>query len=253
MRAAHTRNHPDTLFVPADSMIEPFVLSVAAKSICGVLHLPAREKPPCVITCHGLFSSKDSDKFLSIAQSFTGHGIAVIRFDFGGCGESSGSIADTTVTGRLAELSAVVQFARQHELLGPRLGLLGSSLGGYLSLLYAAQDRSIGALAIWATPFSLPGLRKSIPPHELKVLKEDFFIDAACFDLLPLLPALHTLLIIHGTQDEIVPHTHAEKIYQLAGNPRELEIIPGGDHSLTVRKYREQAIQHSVLWFQRYL
>jgi fermentation-respiration switch protein FrsA (DUF1100 family) len=68
-----------------------------------------------------------------------------------------------------------------------------------------------------------------------------------------LLPALHTVLIIHGAQDEIVPHDHAEKIYQLAGNPREFEIIPGGDHSLTVRKYREQAIQHSVLWFQRYL
>ncbi len=234
-------------------MAEPFVLSVDDKSICGVLHLPDCEKPPCVITCHGLFSSKDSDKFLSIAQSFTGQGIAVIRFDFGGCGESSGSIADTTVTGRLAELAAVVQFARQHGLLGPRLGLLGSSLGGYLSLLYAAQDRSIGALAIWATPFSLPGLRKSIPPHELKVLKEDFFIDAGCFDLLPLLPALHTLLIIHGTQDEIVPHTHAEKIYQLAGSPRELESIPGGDHSLTVRQDREQAIQRSVLWFQRYL
>jgi alpha-beta hydrolase superfamily lysophospholipase len=234
-------------------MIEPFVVSAAAGPISGVLHLPAREKPPCVITCHGLFSSKDSDKFLSIARSFTARGIAVIRFDFSGCGESPGEIADTTVTGRLAELAAVVRFARQHELLGPHLGLLGSSLGGYLSLLCAAQDRSIEALAVWATPFSLPGLRKSIPPHELAVLKEDFFIDAARFDLLPLLPSLHTVLIIHGTQDEIVPHTHAEKIYQLAGNPRELESIPGGDHSLTGIEDREQAIQKSVLWFQRYL
>ncbi len=121
-------------------MIETFVLRVDNKSICGVLHLPLLEKPPCVITCHGLFSSKDSDKFLSIARVFTDRGIAVIRFDFSGCGESTGSIADTTVTGRLAELTAVVQFARQHQLPGPRLGLLGSSLGGYLSLLYAAQD-----------------------------------------------------------------------------------------------------------------
>lgn len=234
-------------------MIERFVLSVDSKSICGIIHLPPRAKPPCVITCHGLFSSKDTDKFLSIAEIFTDRGIAVIRFDFGGCGESSGSIADTTVTGRLAELTTVVQFARQHQLLGPRLGLLGSSLGGYLSLLHAAQDKSIRALSVWATPFSLPGLRDSIPAAELSVLKEDFFIDAGRFDLLHLLPALHTVLIIHGSQDEIVPPAHAEKIYHLAGPPKEIESIPGGDHSLTVSEDREQAIQKSFLWFRRYL
>ena len=234
-------------------MIETFVLRVDNKSICGVLHLPLLEKPPCVITCHGLFSSKDSDKFLSIARVFTDRGIAVIRFDFSGCGESTGSIADTTVTGRLAELTAVVQFARQHQLPGTHLGLLGSSLGGYLSLLYAAQDTSIRALSVWATPLSLPGLRESIPPEERSMLKEDFFIDARRFDLSTLLPALHSLLILHGTQDEIVPYAHAEKIFRLAGSPKELQRIAGGDHSLTVPKGREQAIQKSALWFQRYL
>jgi len=233
-------------------MVEPFVLSVDDKSICGVLHLPDCEKPPCVITCHGLFSSKDSEKFLSIARCFIGRGIAVIRFDFSGCGESSGAIADTTVTGRLAELSAVTAFARK-KLLCPRLGLLGSSLGGYVSLLHAAQDPSIGALAIWATPFSLPGLRESIPPEELAHLKENFFVDAGRFDLLPLLPALHTLLIVHGTRDEIVPYAHAEKIYRLAASPKELVLITGGDHSLTVPKDREQATQKSAQWFQSYL
>jgi len=234
-------------------MIETFELRVDNKSICGVLHLPLLKKPPCVITCHGLFSSKDSDKFLSIARVFTDRGIAVIRFDFSGCGESTGSIADTTVRGRLAELTAVVQFAKQHQLPGLRLGLLGSSLGGYLSLLYAAQDASIRALSVWATPFSLSGLRESIPLEERSILKEDFFIDARRYDLSALLPALHTLLILHGTQDEIVPYAHAEKIFQLAGSPKELKLIAGGDHSLTVPKGREQAIQKSALWFQRYL
>jgi alpha-beta hydrolase superfamily lysophospholipase len=234
-------------------MIERFVLHVDTASICGVVHLPGREKPPCVITCHGLFSSKDTEKFLRIAEEFTGRGIAVIRFDFGGCGESSGSIADTTVTGRLAELAAVVQFARRHGLLGPHLGLLGSSLGGYLSLLYAARDRSIRALSVWATPLSLTGLRDSIPAAELSALKEDFFTDAGRCDLAALLPALRTVLVIHGSQDEIVPHTHAEKIFRRAGSPKELLLIPGGDHSLTAAADRAQAIQKSLHWFERYL
>jgi fermentation-respiration switch protein FrsA (DUF1100 family) len=103
------------------------------------------------------------------------------------------------------------------------------------------------------TPFSLPGLRESIPPQERSMLKEDFFIDARRFDLSTPLPALHSLLILHGTQDEIVPYAHAEKIFRLAGSPKELIPIAGGDHSLTVPKDREQAIQRSALWFQRYL
>jgi len=241
----------DSSSVPAEFMVKPFVLNVADKTICGVLHLPEREKAPCVITCHGLFSSKDSEKFLSIARCFTGRGIAVIRFDFSGCGESSGAIADTTVTGRCAELAAVAAFAR-HTLRVPRLGLLGSSLGGYLALLHAAQDTSIAALAVWATPFSLPGLRERIPPEDLAHLQKTFFVDAGRFDLLPLLPALHNLLIVHGTEDTIVPYAHAEKIYRLAGNPKELVPIAGGDHSLTVPEDREQAIQKSVQWFQRF-
>jgi len=76
-----------------------------------------------------------------------------------GVGESTGSISDTTVSRRLKELMAVVAFARQHPSLSTRLGLLGSSLGGYVSLLYAAQDPSVKALSVWAASYNLMELR----------------------------------------------------------------------------------------------
>jgi hypothetical protein len=231
-------------------MSESFRLSVEDRFISGILHLPPAAKPPCVITAHGLFSSKDSDKFISITDSFTRHGLAVIRFDFGGCGESTGSIADTTVSRRLKELTAVVAFARQHPALSNRLGLLGSSLGGYVSLLYAAQDRAVSALSVWATPYALLDLRHNIPEEELLRLKQDFFIDAAHYHLEPVLSALTFVQIIHGKSDAIVPYTHAQQLFRRVSHPKELHLIPEGDHSLTGPGDRKMAIEHSLRWFQ---
>jgi fermentation-respiration switch protein FrsA (DUF1100 family) len=231
-------------------MLKPFVLSVENRYICGILHLPHTKNPPCVITAHGLFSSKDSDKFISIADYFTTHGLAVIRFDFGGCGESTGSISDTTVSRRLKELTAVVAFARQHPSLSARLGLLGSSLGGYVSLMYAAQDQAVKALSVWAAPYNLLELRHNIPAEDLLRLKQDFFIDAAQYHLEPVLSALTFVQIIHGKSDAIVPYTHAQQLFRRVSHPKELHLIPEGDHSLTGPGDRKMAIEHSLRWFQ---
>jgi len=67
--------------------------------LAAALHLPeAGQRPwPCVVTAHGLLSSKDSDKYVQIGEVFTQAGIAVCRFDFRGCGESQGNLAETTV------------------------------------------------------------------------------------------------------------------------------------------------------------
>jgi alpha-beta hydrolase superfamily lysophospholipase len=188
-----------------------------------------------------------------MADYFTRNGLAVIRFDFGGCGESTGSIADTTVSKRLKELKAVVAFARQHPSLSTRLGLLGSSLGGYVSLLYAAQDTAIRALSVWATPYNLLALRHNIPEEELRRLKEDFFIDAAQYRLESVLSELTTVQIIQGKNDTIVSYTHAQELFSRVSHPKELHMIPAGDHSLTGPEDRKMAIEHSMRWFQTYL
>lgn len=233
--------------------VEQFRVLVEHRSISGLLHLPRQAPAPCVITAHGLFSSKDSDKFISIADYFTARGFAVIRFDFGGCGESDGTISDTTVSRRLKELEAVVAFARQHPLLSQQLGLLGSSLGGYVSLLYAAQEQNIIALSVWSTPYDLFALRESIPAYDLHQLKDDFFVDAAQHHLRAVLSDLATVQIIHGKNDTVVPPSHAEEIFSRVSEPKELHIIPAGDHSLTDPADRTKALELSARWFQMHL
>ena len=233
-------------------MQERFTLPVAQRTICGVLHLPDRQKPPFIIACHGLYSSKDSDKFTEIADRFTRGGLGVVRFDFGGCGESSGDIADTTASGRLRELEAVAGFARSHPDLGDSFGILGSSFGGFLALFYAARH-PVRALSVWATPLRLSDIYHTIPEEDLQRLNKAFFTDAADYRLPELLATLHTVQIIHGEQDEVVPVRHAEEMFALTAGPKSLEIIAGADHAIRNTGDRAQAIRSSLAWFSRYL
>jgi len=229
-------------------MHEKIVIDVQERKICAVLHLPNRAPRGWVITCHGLFSSKDSDKFTTAAQQFTAAGFSVVRFDFSGCGESSGSIAETTITRRLQELRAVVSFFQRQADIGQNVCLFGSSLGGYLSLLYAAeQPRAI--LSLWATPFDLTEIAAHLPEEQLKLLKQEFFFDAQHYRVDSVLGALSCVQIIHGKHDTIVPWHHAEKIFATVNNPKELILLPKGDHSLSSIDDRTTALHKTLAWF----
>jgi alpha/beta superfamily hydrolase len=126
--------------------------------LAGILHLPEKENPPCVIASHGLLSSKDSEKYVALGNRLSQEGIAMLRFDFRGIGESEGRIEDDTVSRRIVDLGSAIEFVRSRRDLGNRIGLLGSSLGGYVSLIKASLDQAIRTVAIWATPFHLDDL-----------------------------------------------------------------------------------------------
>ena len=178
-------------------------------------------------------------------------GIAALRFDFSGCGASTGSIADTTVSRRLQELEAVVGFADSHAALGRDCALMGSSLGGFVGLLFAAR-RPFKALSLWATPYDLAVIKDNIPAQELQRLKPGFFTDAAGYRL----DARHTdipIQIIHGTHDEIVPVSHADRLCSRDNPLNQCVIIPGADHTISNPEHRKKALGECCAWFQQHL
>jgi dipeptidyl aminopeptidase/acylaminoacyl peptidase len=220
----------------------------------GILHYPRDSVHGCIITCHGLFSSKDSDKFHDLAGVFSKNNYVVFRFDFRGCGESDGRIEDTTVSGRIEDLKAALAFVKK-EIPLPTLpiGLLGSSMGGYISLHLAAFDASVKAVVAWATPFSFEGLREVIEKSNQTPLKETFYRDANHYTVTAPLSHIKNLLIIHGDKDELVPLDHAQKLYQFAHEPKKLTVVPEADHTFSNPHLRKQAVLHSLDWFNRYL
>lgn len=233
--------------------IEKVSFSSKGQVIAGMLHLPDVERPPCVIASHGLLSNKDSEKYISLGDRFSRKGIALLRFDFRGCGESEGKISESTVSDRLEDLNMAIGFVRSHPHINPRIGLMGSSLGGFISLIRAAADQGIRAVVTWATPFTLAGLEREKGQGEMISLGERFFNDIKVHDLTSALGKVVNCLVIHGDRDELVPVEQAGMIYEYLNEPKKMEIIEGGDHRLTHADHREKAIEMSLGWFKRYL
>jgi fermentation-respiration switch protein FrsA (DUF1100 family) len=222
------------------------------KKIYGILHLPKDPSPPCVIASHGLFSSKESDKFVALGEFFSAQGIALIRYDHQGCGESEGDLSSTTASSRIKDLEAIFELAANHPLLGDRLGLLGSSMGGFISIFKGAADFRVKALALWATPSHLGGTRDR-EDEQNPSLGDKFYRDLDRYDATGTIKKVGNCLLLHGEADELVPLTQAEELYQAAHPPKHLEVFPGGDHRFTDSLHRLRAIRISLEWFQKYL
>jgi dipeptidyl aminopeptidase/acylaminoacyl peptidase len=223
------------------------------QKLSGILHLPEKKSPPCVIASHGLLSSKDSEKYIALGDRLSQEGIALLRFDFRGIGESEGRIEDDTVSRRIMDLGSAIDFIRSRRDLGNRIGLLGSSLGGYVSLIKASQVEKIRAIVIWATPFHLDDLKSNKGAEGHPLPEEAFFEDLPKHRLLPLLPKVSNCTVIHGEKDELVPVDQAWEIFDSLGTPKEIHILEGADHRLTDPAHRTRAMELSAAWFRRYL
>jgi dipeptidyl aminopeptidase/acylaminoacyl peptidase len=231
---------------------ERHLVALPAAKLALVLHLPERPaRVPCVVACHGLHASKDSDKYLLLGEALPTAGFALARFDFRGCGESSGREDETTIASRIEDVEAVATLLDGHPRLDGRIGLLGSSLGGFVALFVAAR-RAGTPVVTWNAPASLTELanddleenRRLGIPFALEFMKGDYA-------LAPAGVARH--LIVHGEADDVVGLEHGMQLHAQAAEPCDLLVIAGGDHRLTDPAHRAQAVEASRDWFRRFL
>ena len=222
--------------------------------LSGVLHMPEHPVSSIVIASHGLLSSKDSEKFVELGWRLAAIGMATLRFDYTGCGESEGDLKDTTISGRLSDLESALNWVRTRWPVRDRkIGLMGSSLGGLLSLLAAARHPDVHAVVSWATPYTISDRRKKPPIDEVAVLSPQFYEDLKRYDVLSEISGLQRVMIVHGEHDELVPGNHPRALYAALSEPKRLEIIAGGDHVLSDLKLRRMAYEFTEEWFQDHL
>lgn len=229
--------------------IETFETQSDGLKIYGNIHLPQGRPAPCIICSHGLFSSKESPKFIAIARSLAAGGFVSVRYDHRGCGISEGAIEETTISGRIQDLCAIYDKLRGHPAVNGVFGLMGSSMGGYITLLTAGRLEA-GALAIWSTPFTIGWKKTNETDTPLPVLNDGFHEDLKRHRLQGIFGGGSAGLVIHGQYDEMVPLWHALTIYGALNGPKALEILPGADHRISVDTSRNAAIRRSVRFFR---
>src|SRR5437867_11466797 len=110
------------------------------KWLRGVIHRPerarARRGGPGVVLFHGFTGDRMESHWLFVkcARALARAGVASLRFDFFGSGESDGTFRQATLQGEIEDARAAVNFfRRQKGIHQERIGLLGPSLGGAIA------------------------------------------------------------------------------------------------------------------------
>ena len=136
---------------------------VEIQGTCGklaaILQIPSYkkdEKIPLVIMMHGLKGNKDSELLVNLSQKLIANGVATIRFDFDGCGQSEGEFINMTVPKELDDAHKVYEYASTLDFVSS-ICLMGHSLGGVVASMLAGElgDNKIKCLVLMAAAASL--------------------------------------------------------------------------------------------------
>jgi uncharacterized protein len=197
------------------------------------LFLPPVEPRAGVVICHGAGSAKESH--FDFARAAVAYDMAALSFDARGHGRSEGRFGPTAIEDVLAMCGVM----REHT---PRIALRGSSMGGFCAIHGAAADGMVDAVvAICPAPedFLLRGLRSGrldgfeADAGALEPWLEGLSLSDAAASLSP----RTALLLLHARGDEQIPYTVSEELFEAAGEPKRLLLLPGGHH---------RSIQHDL-------
>ncbi len=237
--------------------METFEISSQGKILKGVLHLPKIDNPPVVIGSHGLEGTKSSAKQCLLSLFLPEAGIAFLRFDHQGRGESQGDFFhDTSLDKRSEDMLAALEYLKSSQIVSGRVALFGSSLGGSTCIetwhrLTQRGEKPLG-IVICAAPV-ISRTIKNIPLDangERPALPLSFFEKNLLFDITSKAAALDHLLVFHGTDDEIVPVENALQIFNRAKDPKRLILHPMGDHRMSLKKHQEEFEKETLAWFK---
>jgi putative redox protein len=211
--------------------------------LVGDLHRPQEGGGPVLVLCHGMESTRGGTKQQAIVERFAPLGFTILRFDFSYVGDSEGEFENLTVSGEVDDTLGALDFLEDFE--PSTCVLVGSSLGGAVALLAAAQvpDR-VDAVATIAAVADTALFTERLTQRDVadwrssgrrawgaNVLKVDFLDDVERLDLPAAIARLQQpILVMHGESDDVVPLSHARIIEQAAAGPVRVATFAGVGH-----------------------
>jgi dienelactone hydrolase len=222
--------------------------AVDGQQVVGTLNLPDDvAQPPVVLLLHGFTGSRDElatpavpdGIFAHTADVFAQNGLASLRIDFMGSGDSDGSYADTTLQIETADALAALDFlAARDDVDMSKASIVGWSMGGAVAAMTAARtDHPIASVSLWeaganmyasmALFFGSEAVQKALTDpadtaHELALpwggtisLKGSFFRSLAAVDpVADIVSYSGPLLVTSGTIDPVVyPQPESAQVF----------------------------------------
>lgn len=222
---------------------------------------------PCLIFVHGFKGFKDWGFWNYTANLFAGSGYFILSFNFSHNGIGNNptefteleKFAQNTISLEISELNELIE-AYQNGFFGntenKKIGLVGHSRGGAVSIITASKNDSVSALAVWASiadfkrytyrqveEWRKKGFMEAVNSRTGQIIKMNVSllddIENNSHSSLNIHKAVQSLsipfLIIHGEQDVTVPIKEAHQLFDWSDNKNtELYTIPSAGHTFNI-------------------
>ncbi|MEM0501738.1 MAG: alpha/beta hydrolase [Ignisphaera sp.] len=236
--------------------------------LASTIHRPAIATSSAVLMLHGFTGNRIEVNrlYVDIARRLCSEGMAVLRLDYRGHGESSLPFEEFKIGYALEDGGKALEVLQ--KLFNPvRIGVVGFSLGGYVAIHLASRYRgAISSLALLA-----PGIKMDELATELArklSLEGDFYIVRALkirregIESMIRSPSAMIyadtvdipVLIIHAKNDSAVPYIHSIEFYEkIRSQKKRIVILDEGGHTFELHHIRDRVIEEVVAWFRETL
>lgn len=236
------------------------------RRLSGVLDRPPKTPEGYGLMAHCFTGGKDHHATRRISRALTDRGLAMLRFDFAGLGDSGGEFG--TFSSDVDDIAHAARYLTEHH--GPPSLIIGHSLGGAAVLAAAADINSIDAVVTIGAPSDpahvthlFADAMADIDAHgsgtvmlggQQFTISSEYLEDLQDQQQRERIAALgRPLLILHAPGDEVVGVDHARMIYEAARHPKSFVSLDGADHLLTQPRHAKRVAQLVAAWADPYL
>ncbi len=248
--------------------IEASFSNQQGESLTGLLEIPVDAVRSYALFAHCFTCSKDNLAAARIARALADLGIAVLRFDFTGLGNSKGDFSSTNFSSNLQDLMAAANYLEQ-QYAAPTL-LIGHSLGGSAVLAVAQDLPAVKAVVTIGAPATAAHIKHLFADsyhaltHQPSVqvelggrsfnIQRQFIDDLEKYNSVAHIQSLKkALLIFHSPLDKVVSIDEAARIFTAAKHPKSFVSLDHADHLLSNPEDSQYVAEVLSAWAGRYL
>ncbi len=239
------------------------MINRSGHTLRGILNLPdSGEKVPVVVNVHGFSGNKSGYKNMhtQTARLLEAEGIACVRFDLYGNGESDGEFEDMSFTGCLTDIADITAWTKTQPWAREGAFILsGQSMGGYLAACAATQLKPDALVLLCPGAGMWYGALERAEMMEAKGIFEAdveglkfataFNKDLHRYEPFSSAKGYHgPVLLVRGTKDELVDEGTCEKYREVYGDACRYITVEGGNHNFASVPARE-ACNRAVISF----
>ena len=246
-------------------------VSSSGFSTSGLLAKPSYPTTFGVILCHGFLSDKNSRTNRRLTELLVRQGIATLRFDWYGMGETQELFSQISLRRCEEQLEAAFHAIQQHGL--TRLGLIGSSFGGLLAMLSAPNQTNLFALGLkcpvvdfpevlrqefgsdamahWQSTNYIPDIRNEA---QHIFLPYTFYEECLRYNVYTTIQKIRApTLVVHGEKDELIPPSQIDRLLETLTSQKQLQLISGADHQFGRPEDFRLMTNHLAQWMTAHL